>query len=140
MSNEKPRSSVLRRFWGLASLVLLVICGSAIGWIWHYHRLQVVLTEKQDRLIDLLTDSVSAAKLNSKPVRVALFDAGLDNGNATKDLRRLLDAELAFTWKSVSPADIQTGALDSFDAVIFQGGSATEQEAVLRDNGKEAAL
>lgn len=136
MFNEKSTYSVLKRFWGLA--IIALFCGAAICLVWRCHRIKAALAEEQSRLVDSLIDSVSAANRNSNPIRVALFDANLDDGSATKDLRRFLDAESTFVWKSVSPTDIQAGALEGFNVVIFPGGIAPQQAAVLGDDGKQA--
>jgi glutamine amidotransferase-like uncharacterized protein len=67
---------------------------------------------------------------------VALFDAQLDRGEATKDFKRLLDAEPLFACKTVSPVDIQAGSLRAFDCIIFPGGNARMQAEALGDDGK----
>ncbi len=138
MSNEKAKCSVPRTFGTLGIIALLVLCGAVICLVWRHHRLKAALAEKESRFIDSLVESASAAKRNSTPIRLALFDAGLDDGSATKDLKRFLDTESTFAWKCVSSADIRAGVLEKFDIVIVPGGSASKQAAMLGDDGRQA--
>lgn len=134
MANGKSKGSGLWRYAGPASVAMLaVFCGVIIGLAWR----RPALTEEQSGLILSLVDSVSTANGRSAPIRVALFDAKLDNGEATKDLKSILEAESAFTWKAVNSTDIEAGALQEFDVVIFPGGNARLQRAALGDTGKE---
>lgn len=99
-----------------------MFCGATICLAWRYHLLRAAIVEEQSCLIDSLVVSISEAGRGQ--IRVALFDANLDDGSATKELKNILDTESTFAWKAVSSADVQAGDLERFDVVIFPGGSA----------------
>ena len=137
MFNEKTKRSALGRFRGVLFIALLVFCGAAICWAWHYHRHAASMAIEADGLIRSLAESVSAIDGSATQIRVALFDANLDDGSATKDLKRLLDTEPTFAWETLNPTDIQPGGLEAFDVVIFPGGNARRQAAAIGADGKE---
>ena len=136
MSNETAKHSVPVKCRGLLFVLLLMFCGATICLAWRYHLLRAAIVEEQSCLIDSLVVSISEAGRGQ--IQVALFDANLDDGSATKELKNILDTESTFAWKAVSSADVQAGDLERFDVVIFPGGSAPEQSKVLGENGKRA--
>jgi glutamine amidotransferase-like uncharacterized protein len=138
MSDEQSDYPGTGRFRRIAVNSLLLLCGVAICLAWRYHRLKAIQTEERDRLIHSLAASTWAVEHSTTRVRVALFEAGLDDGSATRYLRKLLDAEPTVAWKSVSPADIQAGVLDEFDVTIFPGGNAPKQAEAIGEDGKQA--
>jgi glutamine amidotransferase-like uncharacterized protein len=137
MADEKIFRSISGNLRQLVIVVLLVLCVGLIFWAWSFHR-QSVLREEERSLIDSMAQSVSSSGKARTPVRVALFDAGLDDGSATKDLKRIFQAESTFSWKTVSPFDIQAGALKEFNVVVFPGGFAPKHAEVLGESGKQA--
>jgi len=138
MSNCKAAASVPQWLFWMAIIALLVFCGVAICLGYRHYQYTVFVAGEANDLVQSLIESISAASRSSSKVRVALFDAKLDDGSATKDLKKLLDEEETFLWKCVSPADLQNGGLEGFDVVIFPGGSAPKQAAVLGESGKQA--
>ena len=71
-------------------IVVLVFCGAVICWTWN----RPALTEQQSGLIRSLAESVLMANKSPTPIRVALFDAKLDGGEATKDLKDFLSTDV----------------------------------------------
>jgi glutamine amidotransferase-like uncharacterized protein len=138
VSDEKSMQSVFRRLRTPAIVILLAFCVAAIGLAWQHHRLSVALAEEETRLVNSMAESALAVGNNGVQTRVALFDAGLDDGSATKDLKRILAAESAFVWKTVTPTDIQAGRLEGFDVAIFPGGFAPKQAEALGSEGQQA--
>ena len=127
----------MRLRW-LACFVLLVLCGTTILVIWCHYQRAASLMEEEEGLIRSLATSVSAADGGPRQLAVAVFNTHLDNGSATRELESILDAESAFTWRSVSPSDVQRGALDGFDVVIIGGGSGSQKAKALGDDGRIA--
>ena len=96
----------------------------------------VSLTEEQRGLIQ----SMVASSVNGRvaPVRAAVFDDESLGSNPNGILPHLFDSESVGVQKVVNSADIQAGALDHFDVVIFPGGSGVPQAAALGDKGMRA--
>lgn len=134
MFNETTYSAS-RRFCGLLVVVLLVLYGVTICWPWHHSQFNKPLTKEQNQFVDSL---VAAANRRPAQIRVALFDAKLDDGEATKDLKRILEGESVFAWEVLNSADIQPGWLSGYDVVIIPGGNAVKQIERLGSIGKDA--
>jgi glutamine amidotransferase-like uncharacterized protein len=138
MANESLGCSMLRRSRKVVGIALLAFGATVIGVTWSFCSLTAVRREQQERLIDSFAESVSAANNKSTSAKVALFDAKLDDGSATKDLERFLRAESNIEWKPLSPAQIHTGDLDGFDVLVVPGGSSPKQAETLGEDGKQA--
>ena len=94
------------------------------------------LTEEQRSLIQ----SMVASSVNGRaaPVRAAVFDDESLGSNPNQILPHLFDSESDGVRKVINSADIQAGALDNFDVVVFPGGSAGQQAKALGEEGSRA--
>ena len=138
MANKQLGRSFMRMFWALAIIALLVLSGVLTCLIWRDYRHAVAVANESKSLVPLLAKAATATSRSPASVRVVLFDIGTDDGSAIIHLKRILDAEPFFTWKSVSPADIQAGGLTWGDVVIVPGGSAPKQAVAIGDKGKKS--
>jgi len=68
--------------------------------------------------------------------RVAVYDAGGTGGQGVKNIERIFASTPAFILHHIGPADVHAGVLDQFDAVIFPGGSGSEEAAALGEEGR----
>ena len=80
MTGKESRTSIAKKIWAMALVMLLVSGGAATFFVWR----PPTLSKEQSILIDSLAESVSEVERMSTQVRVALFDAQLDRGEATK--------------------------------------------------------
>ncbi|NQT15401.1 MAG: ThuA domain-containing protein [Planctomycetes bacterium] len=122
----------------VTSLALLAFGGVAGHFAWRYYRLTASAAEDARRLVHSLVESASGAKGRASRIRVAIFAVDGHGGNAMKNLEAILSSESTCTWAPVGPTDIQTGALDGFDLVVFPGGSGSQQAEVLGEEGRHA--
>jgi glutamine amidotransferase-like uncharacterized protein len=114
----------------LLSLLLLVGRGTAAD-----------LAEDQEALVRALGQSAAAAEQNATPVRLALFDVDAGTGKpreGQQELKAILEAQSTIACQTVSGLDVQQGILKQFDVVLFPGGYAPTQYAVLDDDGRAA--
>jgi glutamine amidotransferase-like uncharacterized protein len=88
-----------------------------------------------NELIDSLDRSVSRAA--GRRIRVALFQE-VSSCDPPEDLARILDSASCWIWGFVSPSDIRASILERFDVVVFPGGRASRQAAVLGVAGQQA--
>jgi glutamine amidotransferase-like uncharacterized protein len=98
----------------------------------------VQLTDDQRGLIDSLAEAASSADKRSAPIRVAIFDMQLPGDDPAGGLSAIFDSEPTCVWEAVSSSDVQSGALNRFDLVVFPGGSGQRQATALRDKGRQA--
>ena len=128
---------IIKPLWILVIITMTLLCGNAVWLIWDQWRLKALQSKEEEELTDLLVESALVTDENPHQIRVALFDAGLDDGTATKDLKRILGAEPTIVWKSISSSELQSEALKDSDIVIFPGGRSSIQGEALGDYGKE---
>lgn len=131
------RSSLARLRW-VGCIILLAFCGSTVYVTCCHCQRAVFLANEKEGVIRSLARSVATTDEGPWRVRVAIFDAGLDNGSTTRKLTRIVDAESRFSWKFISSADVQAEALDEFDVVVVPGGSGSEQATILGKDGKRS--
>jgi putative intracellular protease/amidase len=72
----------------------------------------------------------------AKALRVALYDAEGSFGRGVPRVSELLGRETGIKVVTVKPADIEAGALDGMDVVIFTGGSGSKQAGALGEAGR----
>lgn len=96
------------------------------------------LTRDQQRLVGALSNQVSSYNETSPQVRVAIFNMELKGYSRSGGLEKILARDPLCSWMPVNETDIQSGALDDFDVVVFPGGNSGHQSALLGDDGKEA--
>jgi hypothetical protein len=97
------------------------------------------LTEDQRDLIKSMTAAASSSKGHAAHVRAAAFDSeSLSSSHEPWILPTIFASEPGCAWKVVTSADIQAGALDNFDVIVFPGGSGKQQAAALGDKGMRA--
>lgn len=70
------------------------------------------------------------------PIRVALYD-GAGAGRGLEHLTRELQHARDFEVQRLGAKEIETGALDRFDVVLFPGGSSTRQGQTLGPVGRQ---
>lgn len=95
-------------------------------------------TDYEERLIRSFVDSATAAKDRATQIRVAVFEIGGNSRAATHHLPAIMKSDPACACESVTPADIRASVLDSFDVVVFPGGSGKKQGAALDEEGRRA--
>jgi predicted deacylase/putative intracellular protease/amidase len=79
-----------------------------------------------------------AGLLGQRPIRVALYKGPGTGGAGPPNLMKRLARPGISSIEEVSPEDIRSGALASYDVVIFAGGSASKQAEALEETGREA--
>jgi putative intracellular protease/amidase len=132
----KPARSRLRK--ALAIAILVLFSGAAFGFAWRHYRLNTDLAKENDALIRALVQSTLSAGENVSLIRLALFDVGSEHGSAEEELKGILEADSTIACQTVSAVDVQSGILKGFDVVLFPGGSALRQHALLDVEGRRA--
>jgi putative intracellular protease/amidase len=136
MPREEVKPLRPRRRTALAIAILVLFSGAAFGFGWRHYRLSTEIARENDALIRSLVQSTLTAEKDVAQVRLALFDVGSAQGSAEEQLKAILEVEPTIVCQTVSAADIQSGILKGFDVVLFPGGFAPEQHALLDDKGR----
>ena len=121
----------------LALMVIgALLCGLSIS----RHSGRHLMGAQQRQLVGEFCSRASENVNRTRPVHVAIFDAQLPGlRDRTAGVAAGLNAENC-TWESIGPIEIAEGALGRFDVVVFAGGNARHQAALLREDGRRAVL
>ena len=76
--------------------------------------------------------------INTKALRVAVYDAGGVGSSGPRNLDRVFGSMKNVVVRRVGVEDIGDGVLNQFELAIFPGGSGSKQAAALQPAGREA--
>src|SRR6185295_6291108 len=121
----------------LVIAVVCICCAAVVCVAFVDHQRTVAAAAEEKALLASLSGAEDAEHRAPAGIRVGLFEADPEEHVATTDLRKILNGEPSFAWEEFSTADIEAETLGRFDVIIFPGGSAAEQLALLGDAGTE---
>lgn len=82
-------------------------------------------------------DLVFRAEGDTETIWIAIYQDRGVGGNGPNAMRADFAALPGFETRTIGASEVQGGALDQFDAVIFPGGSGSKQAAGLGEAGRE---
>lgn len=89
---------------------------------------------KENELVTIFNNSIKTAERHPERVGVGLFCFNGDD-ETVHQLHQTLSS-FGFTCRLVSAADIQAGALNNLDVIVFPGGSGHKQAEAIGESGR----